>query len=274
MNKKRQIVIICIIGFLTLAISVFLAFLKSTTETPQWYSNFAYEAVFEIGFVLVGVFLTDIVWNLVGGDPSEQYQKMLMNSNTLLGDAMRTGLIGIVAASNEMGTSQDWLNILKDAKKEVFLQGYTLLIWTRSDSFRETLLRLAKNGVRIRLLFMDENAQYLKVGVNDRQISELTVANVQQEIQSMTTYMDAVLSDFAAIHNRRVKGSIEYKKLKDGLISSQIVRVDDKLFVTPYLSAVNTSHCPLYKIQGEKAPLFHKYVNDFEHMWIFDNTTS
>ena len=274
MSKKRQITIICIIGFLALAISAFLAFLKSTTETTKWYSDFAYEAVFEIGFVLVGVFLTDIVWNLVGGNPSEHYQRILMTSNTLLSDAMRTGLVGIVAASNEMGTSQDWLNILKDAKKEVFLQGYTLLIWTRSDSFRETLLKLANNGVRIRLLFMDENAQYLKVGINDRQITELTVANVQQEIRSMTTYMDAILSEFADNRNCRCKGSIEYKKLKDGLISSQIIRVDNKLFVTPYLSAANTSHCPLYKIQGEEMPLFYKYVDDFEHMWVFDNTTS
>ncbi len=267
-EKKRQVIIIGIIGIFTLVISAFFCFLmsKNPNSTKPWHLQFFYDAIFNIGFVLVGVFIANIVWSLVGGDPSDKFRDTLLNANTLLSDSVKSGIVGIYSSSSDMGSSKDWLDVIKDAKKVVYIQGYTLLVWTRSDAFDDTLIELAQKGVRIRLLFMDENGIYLDAGINDENIPELSDQVVKKEIITMTDYMDKVISDFNTKKGNG-EGSIEYVKVKKNLITSQIVIADDSAYITPYMSFFNTPHCPMYKIHNNRSDLYKKYHQEFEKMW-------
>lgn len=267
-KKNNQIIVIGIIGGLTLIIAGLIDFYiqKNSLNTNNWLYEFLYEAIFNIAFVLVGVFIADIVWSLVGGDPNDQFRETLLSANSLLADSIKTGIVGIFSSSSDMGSSRDWLNAISSAKETVYIQGYTLLVWTRSSNLSRTLLNLAKNGVEIRFMFMDENALYLNAGINDTYISELSSEVVRREINAMTNYLDDVISQYNQMEGEK-KGTISYVKVKNNLISSQIVISDDVAYITPYMSFFNTSHCPLYKIENRNSELYEKYLEEFERMW-------
>ena len=253
-KKNNQIIVIGIIGGLTLIIAGLIDFYiqKNSLNTNNWLYEFLYEAIFNIAFVLVGVFIADIVWSLVGGDPNDQFRETLLSANSLLADSIKTGIVGIFSSSSDMGSSRDWLNAISGAKETVYIQGYTLLVWTRSSNLSRTLLNLAKNGVEIRFMFMDENALYLNAGINDTYISELSSEVVKREINAMTNYLDDVIFQYNQMEGEK-KGTISYVKVKNNLISSQIVISDDVAYITPYMSFFNTSHCPLYKIENRNS---------------------
>lgn len=267
-KKNNQIIVIGIIGGLTLIIAGLIDFYiqKNSLNTNNWLYEFLYEAIFNIAFVLVGVFIADIVWSLVGGDPNDQFRETLLSANSLLADSIKTGIVGIFSSSSDMGSSRDWLNAISGAKETVYIQGYTLLVWTRSSNLSRTLLNLAKNGVEIRFMFMDENALYLNAGINDTYISELSSEVVKREINAMTNYLDDVIFQYNQMEGEK-KGTISYVKVKNNLISSQIVISDDVAYITPYMSFFNTSHCPLYKIENRNSELYEKYLEEFKRMW-------
>lgn len=267
-KKNNQISVIGIIGGLTLIIAGLIDFYiqKNSLNTNNWLYEFLYEAIFNIAFVLVGVFIADIVWSLVGGDPNDQFRETLLSANSLLADSIKTGIVGIFSSSSDMGSSRDWLNAISGAKETVYIQGYTLLVWTRSSNLSRTLLNLAKNGVEIRFMFMDENALYLNAGINDTYISELSSEVVKREINAMTNYLDDVIFQYNQMEGEK-KGTISYVKVKNNLISSQIVISDDVAYITPYMSFFNTSHCPLYKIENRNSELYEKYLEEFKRMW-------
>ena len=270
-NKKKQLIIIGIVGLLILIIAAFLYYLtngkgQESTDT-FWLLGFLYEAVFSVAFVLVGVFIANIVWNLVGGDPNEMYWEKLLHSDSLLSDSMKCGLIGLCSSSSNMGTSLDWLNFIAKAKERIYIQGYTLLVWTRSSEFSETLLKLAHKGVDIRFILMDENAEHLDAGINEDNITELSVDSVKQEIKDMTTVLNNVIQKYNQQKSPH-KGHIKYIKVKKNLITSQIVISDDEIYVTPYMTFFNTSHCPLFKIENRTSELYKKYLTEFNTMWI------
>lgn len=250
-----------IIGALLLTIAFFL---KDPSVTN---AIFIYNSTFNAAFILLTVGLVNVMWDLVGGEPIQNLLTQSKNTIRLLSDGEAAGLTRIVSSSGAFGTNRDWLDIISHAKRQIDLQGYTLLIWTRSEDFGNTLIRLAENGVHIRLLFMHEDAQYLKSGINESQIPELTASNVTNEILAMTNYLDSLLVSPAS---RAWKGSIQYKKLKGGLIVSQICRVDGRQYIIPYIYSVNTSQCPLLVLENADKPLFVKYAKEFESMWSFD----
>ncbi len=267
-KKNKQIIIIGVIGILALTIAFFVKYFTYSNDPCEstWPYQFIYDAIFNIAFVLVGVFIADIVWSLVGGDPSAQFRETLLHSNTLLSDSVKSGVVGIYSSSSDMGSSKDWLNIIKTATQEICLQGYTLLVWTRSAEFDKTILDLAEKGVDIRFIFMDENALYLNAGINESYISELSANIVKEEIVTMTEYMDNLIEQFNRIEVKG-KGSISYTKVKKNLITSQIVIADGTAYITPYMSFFNTSHCPLYKIENQESELYKKYRTEFCKMW-------
>lgn len=247
-----------IIGALLLTIAFFLKDPSVTTVA------FTYSSIFNIAFILITVGLVNIVWDLVGGEPMQNLLNQSRNTIRLLSDGEATGLSRVVSSSSAYGTSQDWLDVLRTARRQIDLQGYTLLVWTRSEDFGKTLVQLAESGVNIRLVFMHEDADHLRAAINETQIPQLTAANVVNEISAMTNYLTQLLS---ASTDRAWKGSIEYRKIRKGLILNQICRVDGKLLVIPYIYSANTSECPLFVIENTEKPLFKKFEKEFESMW-------
>lgn len=267
-KKNKPIIIIGIIGILILIVAAFINYFtypNNPTES-SWLFQFIYDATFNIAFVLVGVFIANIVWSLVGGDPSDQFRETLLHSNSLLSDSVKSGVVGIYSSSSDMGSSKDWLNIISNASDKIYLQGYTLHVWTRSSDFDNTILNLAQKGVDIRFIFMDENALYLDAGINESHISELSANIVKQEILTMTNYMNDLIERFTQMEPKG-KGAISYTKVKKNLITSQIVIADGTAYITPYMSFFNTSHCPLYKIENPASELYNKYLMEFCKMW-------
>ena len=267
MNKVRQNIVLGIIGILLIVISLGVFWYKESLESISWIWEFIFLSIFDIAFLLVGVCITNVVWQLVGGEPTEVHYENLIKSFKLVSNGFEAGLMDINPRSSSFASSNEWLEIIAKAKHEICIQGYTLLIWTNSAGFKNTLIDLAQRGVQIRLVFMDENAKYINAGIND-QIDELSLQRVQSDISLMTSFIDATIKDLNKISN--VKGSISYRKTKNALISSQLVIVDNQIYYTPYITSVNTPDSPIFVIKNQSSQLYLKFKKEFECIWDFD----
>jgi hypothetical protein len=52
-----------------------------------------------------------------------------------------------------------------------------------------------------------------------------------------------------------------------------IVRFDDRMLVTHYLRYSVTGETPVYVIEGERTPLFKKYISEFERSFAAADAT-
>lgn len=46
-----------------------------------------------------------------------------------------------------------------------------------------------------------------------------------------------------------------------------IIRIDERMWVSPYLSSQRGGGSPIYEITGEKTPLFEIFQKEFDHIW-------
>ncbi len=262
MNKKNQITIVMLLGILILIISFFLK------EKTMSFESFIFQALFNIAFVLITIALVNVIWGLLGGEPLEKMLDGLRSSIKLLGDSTESGITRFLYA-NDRYTSKDWHEILCRSKYKIDLLGYTLNTWSRIEGFEEELINRVKAGVKIRVLFMDEKNPFLNANINYEQIKSLSVPIVENEIYSSTDFFSDIMK--RSVGEKGVKGSFEMRKVKKGLIMSQICIFDDTSIITPYLHSVTTPHSPLIIIKGQESRVFKKYQKEFDSFWELNN---
>jgi hypothetical protein len=191
-KRTRARIFFFIIGMLLLIPSYFMT-------APGKHGEFLTSTLQNVGLIALTVVIVDFLWGLVGGDPVSdsivQLQHTLAELRTsvrLLDDSHRTGLQRIFAASGAAGSAQDWMDRLKAASNLVDLMGYSLHVWTKGEHFESTVARLARNGVRIRVLIMAPDNPELAAFVNYRQIAGITLHNVVEEIKAALQAFQAI----------------------------------------------------------------------------------
>src|SRR5437762_14121024 len=116
-DSAKPVILFLIIGGLLLWISYLLR-----PQSPQ--DAFVSNALSQAAFVVLTVTIVNFLWILLGGDPITNALKLLYEtlaqSNDLLRDSHRTGVIAIFAKSDAL-SSNDWIERLRSAKDQVDL---------------------------------------------------------------------------------------------------------------------------------------------------------
>jgi len=287
MNVKRQTFLFLIIGFLLLFISYF--FLPAEKK-PEFLSA----AVMNGSFVIIAVGLLNIVWWLAGGEPisttldesNSKIQKSLQfleeSRNTgvatlnelrhafrLVEDSRVTGVQRILTVSREFELrGGDWMQRLTSAQQKIDLMGFSLLVWTKGQNFKDEIINLVRRGVAIRVLIMDHDQNdYFHSFVNKYQIAALKDDTaVVGEVKAARHVFEDIGQEIDK-ESKQHHGTFEFRTVKKGLVVCQICRIDDELIAIPYLFSVIASESPLIVAKGESSGLYQLYQKEFDQLW-------
>jgi hypothetical protein len=259
-RQGRANALFLLVGGLLLIVS-FLA-TPPTQRDAFWTST-----IQNFGLIALTVVIVDALWTIVGGDPvGESIGELrttldrFRQSIKLLDDSHKTGLRRVVAASGAFGSTEDWMTRLASARAQVDLMGYTLHVLTRGPNFEAVIRDLVRREVAIRLLVMAADSPKLPAFVNHAQIPGLTVDTVTAELAASTAAFRALRT---AVNSPR----FELRAVHDGMIVTQIVRVDGTITSIQYLYSAVASRNPIFEVQGESSDLFRCYAEEFERLW-------
>lgn len=254
MSKRNQLIIINGIG-----IAIFLiSFIFIDFNTHNW-NIWINQILVNIALIFFTIVALNYVWNLLGGEPQEKLINKLNSSVCLLANSKDSGLVDFATISGGYAKHSEWMQKLSSAKREIDLMGYSLHSWTYGEDFSDQILNLAKKGVKIRVMIMDENNPDFQAFINPS-ISSHSVEGIKAEIAQFQKVFEQVSSQLN--ENKPM-----FVKVMRGLIASQFCRFDSEICITPYLYSVNTSESPLFVINGETTKLYTRYTKEFNSLW-------
>lgn len=162
----------------------------------------------------------------------------------------------VLPSANDFGTSSDWLELLTQSSQRFDIAGINLHDWRKTRGFRETVIRKASDGCRVRALVMDPDNPALPGMIND---------------QAATSSLDEVLiglretsSFFArlAAENDR----IEMRSIRRGFPHANLTVTEALAVAIPYLYSGRTAASPLMRCEVG-GPLYATFSQEFESLW-------
>ncbi len=226
-------------------------------------NEFLYEMFLNIGFVILTIVIVNFLWFLLGGEPLEEMICKSVDTLKLASDGLRGGLYRAFLTSSNFTTSSEWVALLKKANKNVDMMGYSLHMLTRTTAFQDTLKELANRNVKVRILIMDSENEHFTAGLNFEGIDSMTFESMKDEITACTKCVEGAQSSVP----RNKKNNIKFSKIKKGLTECQIIRIDSKIYVTPYLYSKHTADSPLFVFREQKNGYYEKYLEEFNTIW-------
>ena len=257
MKKQRPYWIFTIIGILVLVIAFFI---RPTQSSNQ---EFAFSIFFNLGVIILTVVIVNFLWSMVGGEPMEKMLEDITKTFKLVSDGYNDGMRRAILSSNKFNTYGGWAELLKKADKKVDMMGYSLHNWCKSEKFEEILSELESKGVEIRIMIMDPENPAFDAGLNYEGVSGVTRESMVQE----TVTCEKCVKEARTMCKEGKTSTIQYVKIKKGLTESQIIRIDNYVYVIPYLYSMHTSDSPLFVYEAQDGGFFYKYVKEFEGLW-------
>lgn len=257
MKKQRPYLIFTIIGILILLIAFLILPAASSKQ------EFASSLLFNLGFVVLTVVIVNFLWSLFGGQPMEIMLENATKTFELVSDGFNGGMRRAILSSDKFDTSDGWAELLKKADKEVDMMGYSLHNWCKSEKFGMILRDLESKGVTIRIMIMDPCNPAFDAGLNYEGVSGVT----RESMVGETVVCEQCVKEIEETSSIDRNSNIQFVKIKNGLTESQIIRIDNYVYVIPYLYSMHTSDSPLFVYKEQEGGFFHKYVREFEGLW-------
>ncbi len=260
MKRKKHsypYVIVLIIAVLILAVSYFVRPEEITNQ------RFLFDGILNIGYIIITIVIVNGLWFVLGGDPIENSINDLTDSAHLLSDGVSTGIQRHFLSNADFSQSYKWSGLLQGAQKNVDMMGYSLHAWTKNSEVKRIVLDLAKRNVQIRIMVMDVKNEFFNSGLNYG-LNSFTQQYMIDEVSFCTEFYTGVRRELS---NDKQK-NVQMVKIINGIVESQIIRIDNTMYVTPYLYSLNTDDSPIFVLKGGGGrDAFAKYNKEFEMLW-------
>jgi hypothetical protein len=224
------------------------------------------EAVKDVGVVIIGIAVAEVVWALVGGAPTElavkgvaqgitemsqQIRSDVKGMSVLTADGNRVGLADVGTSLDELSWSPThFIGLVARAMHAIDLCGATLYYIYSNDGILNALVGAADRGIQVRVLLPSADSQFI-------------VATFKDEFRDLVCRTATQLSE-------KIKGknsNIQLKHLKDKTLTMSLLRVDDEMLVVPYLYEFQTTESPRFCVRGVESPLFKLYEREFSALF-------
>ena len=256
-RKKYPYIILSIIAFLILLISYFIR------PAEIGYQTFFYDAALNCGYIIITIVIVNGLWFLLGGDPIENSIQDLTDSSKLVSDGVSTGIQRYFLSNVMFSKVYNWSELLSGAKKNVDMMGYSLHAWTKSTEVKKIIIELAKKDVQIRIMVMDASNVFFDAGLNYG-LNSFTKQYMIDEVNFCSEFYYGICNELSDEKKRNIK----MVKISNGFTESQIIRIDNSMYVTPYLYSLNTDDSPLFVLKnGIEMDAFSKYNSEFNMLW-------
>jgi len=261
MQKKKRRgyphIIVFIIAILILVVSYFIRPSEISTQ------SFFYDTILNCGYIIITIVIVNGLWFILGGDPVENSIQDLTDSAHLLSDGVSTGMQRHFLSNANFLQSYIWSELLQGAKKHVDMMGYSLHAWTKNREIKRILVELAKRDVQIRIMVMDAKNPYFNAGLNFG-LNSFTEQYMIDEVNFCSEFFSGICVELSDDKQKNV----QMVKIVNGFVESQIIRIDNMMYITPYLYSLNTDDSPLFVLKsGDRKDAFAKYNMEFNMLW-------
>lgn len=153
----------------------------------------------------------------------------------------------------EYGTEKQWSELLDQCRIQFSAMGVSLSAWRRMAQFDKRTIAKATEGCQLRFLLMHPENPLLEGTLykgRDRTSVETVIA---ESLQFFCGLQDA-------------SENIEVRLVRTGLPHFSIVRSDDRIILTQYISKETWGAGPTWRC-SEGSPLYDVALSDFELLW-------
>jgi len=293
-DPRKPLVVFLLLGGLILTVAILFA-----VASDLRIASFVADALASLAFVLLAVAAVQWLWGILGGEPlnasiAELHQSVglidkgtadaarqldrlsdrtesaldqLTRSVRMVDEARRAGLDGVKANSGDYGADEAWMRVLRSARRQIDLMGYSLYSWTQNDGFVDAIVELVADGTQVRILTLHETHPQVATpyGGAGASLAPLNPELLRGRLSSAHSTFDRVGVRLG--EREHVRGSYEVRQLRSGYLHCHLCRTDDEILAISYLAATGPGSSPLFRVVGNSTPLFKKYEHEFERLW-------
>jgi hypothetical protein len=173
-------------------------------------------------------------------------------------DYLRFRKMGLINVYQRRDLNQEYSELLKKAEKQIDVLGLGL------DHFREDNGKIVKtkalNGVPVRLLVIKPNSRVSSI--RSYQENDLRGETIEIPLEKLKSY---VIEVNETIDNSR-KGNKISLKCYNAVPSTMIFRIDNIMFIGPYLHKISSRNTITYKVESD-TEIFKQYEKHFNDLW-------
>lgn len=231
-----------------------------------------------VGVTVLAVSLVAAIWRQLGDDPIQRSIDPLQRSIDklqglieLFSDSRKTGVVRLY--EHRDAYEKEKLERLRERMrhaKRIDLMGRVLYRdWASVSRSRSILREAIEAGCEVRVLVFDPEGSAARrrdreeAKSNGLLLAEGETGRVVSNIRDTVS----IFRKFVAALPDEKKSALEVGLIADAEIYSQIVRVDDYIWVQHYLYHSTGGDSSSMEIEGPNSPLFTKYCSEFESMW-------
>lgn len=172
-------------------------------------------------------------------------------------DYLKFRKMGLINVFQRRDQSEEYSELLKNAEKKIEVLGLGL------DQFREDnkeiLKEKALDGVQVRLLVVQPGSQMSST--RSYQEEDLRGETIEIPLEKLKFYVNEV-NGIIDESNRGTKIQIKYYDA----VPLMIFRIDDIMFVGPYLHKIASRTTITYKVESD-TEIFKQYEKHFNELW-------
>lgn len=149
-----------------------------------------------------------------------------------------------------------WLSLIEGARKRLYMAGIGFTGWRGIPGMSEVLARAVASDCEIRILTMSTQ--------NPAFVSMLNPKVTTADLASQRPPLEETRSWFRNVLAGAPKADV--RALTNGMLFQQMIIVDNRALVSPYLYSADTGYSPCLEI-SESCPVFAAFVREFDELW-------
>ena len=242
-----------------LLISVILIILGVINE-----GDFIADIGINIGLSILSTVIVYFILKVGAENPMEpiiEKMDLLSNELTVSIDMLKsTKETGIINTWNSRGDypAKEWISRISSTNGDINILCYAMHFLLDEPDFDDELIKVAKDGKKVRILVGLSNGEYVKA----RTIEEKSEGDIGERIKRVSDRL-------ACINNELPEGKKIEIKYHDTPLYASIYVFGSNMLVTPQLYATRGAKAPLLEIKDTEnaQSLFKKYLRMFDAVW-------
>jgi hypothetical protein len=160
-----------------------------------------------------------------------------------------------VVAETE-GSAAFWKDLVDSAKQRLYIAGLGFTGWRGMPGMDEALAATASRGCEVRVMTMHGQNPATQVMINP-DVGDTWASNPGHSFEEARSWFRKALAN---------NPNADVRAIRKGMLYQQMIIVDDRLYLSPYLYSANTAHSPRIEC-AVGFPLFRSALREFASLW-------
>ncbi len=231
-----------------------------------------------VGASVLVVVIVELIWRSRGGDPITRAIASLWQATGQLQELKVAGITSVKRPRRDLGVSENvksWQDYLETATR-VDLMAFTLRaqISKYPELMQAIKQAISSNLCQVRVLTLHPFTEASNSGpvILQRINEEKLLAGGGGALDRVKGALEETWSQFGKLQQEfssdpQRKDCLQLRSTHHVTMYVNIIRIDERMWVSPYLASVTGGSSPTFEITGPRTELFSLFEQEFEHMW-------